>query len=380
MQLMGMRAGRPGRNAKLRRRALDGGVRERGCGSDQPKRDGTAAFTHHQGCGQTPVDLARSTGRWSGWDGIPTWRRAPGRPRLRGVAFEEVRRRSRIREAGRMPRDPGGGRPGALRGARPSSGAGVGGRGIEDPAVLHPISDLVSPEVRRLGHDAGPLCDAGVGIASDMVVAAGGTSVLGEVTEFIGAEHILARHARRPRWRSASWPSSNGWKTGQIHGVRYARRPADGGNIKGGLTTIEEKSLGPSPRRAPPRSRRCTSTASRDGSGLVVMDSPGESPRSSPDLHRRCNLIAFATGEEPAGLSLRAGVKITENVVTWTKLRDHMDCYVEPSWKGQRPAERRRRLFGSWSSTPRQAHQGRDLGLQQFDGYLRDRPRDLSAC
>ena len=34
-----------------------------------------------------------------------------------------------------------------------------------------------------------------IGVASDMVVAEGGNSILGEVTEFIGAEHILASHA-----------------------------------------------------------------------------------------------------------------------------------------------------------------------------------------
>ncbi len=35
-----------------------------------------------------------------------------------------------------------------------------------------------------------------LGITSDLLVEAGGTSILGEVTEFIGAEHLLAQHAK----------------------------------------------------------------------------------------------------------------------------------------------------------------------------------------
>ena len=42
---------------------------------------------------------------------------------------------------------------------------------------------------------AGYAANPAIGAMSDLVVAAGGTSILSETSEFIGAEHILARRA-----------------------------------------------------------------------------------------------------------------------------------------------------------------------------------------
>jgi len=60
------------------------------------------------------------------------------------------------------------------------------------------------------------------------------------------------------------------------------------------------------------------------------MDSPGREPEILTGLAAAgCNLIAFATGRgAPQGFPFVPVVKITGNVVTWEKLRDHMDCYV----------------------------------------------------
>jgi len=66
------------------------------------------------------------------------------------------------------------------------------------------------------------------------------------------------------------------------------------------------------------------------------MDSPGREPEILTGLAAAgCNLIAFATGRgAPQGFPFVPVVKITGNVVTWTKLRDHMDCYVGTIMEG----------------------------------------------
>ena len=83
-----------------------------------------------------------------------------------------------------------------------------------------------------------------LGVASDLLVAQGGTSIIGETPEIYGAEHLLTRRAvsravgeklvERIKW----WE----WYTG-IFGAEINNNPSPG-NKEGGLTTIYEKSLG----------------------------------------------------------------------------------------------------------------------------------------
>src|SRR5512142_3177087 len=114
------------------------------------------------------------------------------------------------------------------------------------PTSRCPASDLVlGLKCGSSDTTQGLFANPAVGIASDLLVSAGGTSVLGEVTEFIGAEHILAKHARTPvvaqqllrlvqRMEARAMAVGCDMRGGQ----------PTGGNIKGGLSTIEEKSLG----------------------------------------------------------------------------------------------------------------------------------------
>jgi len=92
--------------------------------------------------------------------------------------------------------------------------------------------------------NSGVTCNPALGVASDMIVACGGTTALAETTEVYGAEHLLTRRAvsvavadkllDRIKW----WL----WHTG-LYGVEIDNNPSIG-NKEGGLTTIAEKSLG----------------------------------------------------------------------------------------------------------------------------------------
>ena len=92
--------------------------------------------------------------------------------------------------------------------------------------------------------NSGITANAALGVASDRLVACGGTTILGETTEIYGAEQLLTRRARTPavadklieriRW----WQ----WYAG-VFGCTPDNNPSLG-NKAGGLTTIYEKSLG----------------------------------------------------------------------------------------------------------------------------------------
>ena len=185
---------------------------------------------------------------------------------------------------------------------------------------------------------SGLFSNPALGIASDLLVEAGGTSILGETTEFIGAEHLLAARAKEKAVAE-----------GIIEFVRRMEERAKavgcdmrggqptGGNIKGGLTTIEEKSLGAIAKSGhSPIEALYDYGVTPDQKGLVVMDSPGREPEILTGLAAAgCNVICFATGRgAPQGFPFVPVIKITGNRLTWDSLRDHMDIDVSSIMEG----------------------------------------------
>lgn len=88
---------------------------------------------------------------------------------------------------------------------------------------------------------SGIAANPAVGYAADRVVAAGGTVVFEETNELLGCEAMLTRQAATPEIAAealAAIAVAREW------GARTGYRAISAGNIEGGLTTIEEKSLG----------------------------------------------------------------------------------------------------------------------------------------
>jgi altronate dehydratase large subunit len=84
-----------------------------------------------------------------------------------------------------------------------------------------------------------------VGYLFDKVVKAGGTAFLGETTEIIGAEHFLAKRAVTPEVGKALLDAvANREAMAKSTGVDIRTINPIPANIKGGLSSLEEKSLG----------------------------------------------------------------------------------------------------------------------------------------
>jgi len=177
-----------------------------------------------------------------------------------------------------------------------------------------------------------------LGIASDLLVKAGGTSILGEVTEFIGAEHLLAARAKDKKVGEGILELVRRMEDrAKAAGCDMRGGQPTGGNIKGGLTTIEEKSLGAIAKSGhSPIEAVYDYGVTPEQKGLVVMDSPGREPEIMTGLAAAgCNVICFATGRgAPQGFPFVPVIKITGNTVTWDKLRDHMDINVSSIMEG----------------------------------------------
>ncbi|MBP3954516.1 altronate dehydratase [Gemmata sp. G18] len=176
--------------------------------------------------------------------------------------------------------------------------------------------------------NSGVTANPALGVASDMMVQQGGTSVLGETTEIYGAEHILTRRAvskevgeklvERIKW----WE----WYT-SMFGAEINNNPSPG-NKEGGLTTIYEKSLG--------AIAKAGGTAMVDvyryaepvtAKGFVVMDTPGYDPVSMTGIVAGgANVCVFTTGRGSVfGCKPAPCVKVATNTPLYTHMIGDMD-------------------------------------------------------
>jgi altronate hydrolase len=161
------------------------------------------------------------------------------------------------------------------------------------------------------GLTANPL----VGRMSDAVTASGGTAILTEVPEIFGAEHLLMERATDERVFGEIVALVNGFKRYFTdHGEPVSENPSPG-NIAGGITTLEEKSLGAVQKggHAPVtdvlpyggRARR---------PGLALLEAPGNDAVSSTALAASgATAILFTTGRgTPLGFPVPT-LKIASN-------------------------------------------------------------------
>jgi len=107
-------------------------------------------------------------------------------------------------------------------------------------------TSLLKVGVKCGGSDAfsGITANPVVGAVADRIVAAGGTVILTEVPEMFGAEHLLLNRCATPGVFSDAVEMINGFKRFLArHGQPIYENPSPG-NRAGGITTLEEKSLG----------------------------------------------------------------------------------------------------------------------------------------
>lgn len=170
-----------------------------------------------------------------------------------------------------------------------------------------------------------------IGRVSDKLVEMGGTSVLCETTEFIGAEHILARRAKNKKVHDKLYEIIKNYevKIKQDTGLDVRDGNPSPGNIEGGLTTLEEKSLGCIHKGGSSIINNIYdySKQIKGKEGLVIMDTPGNDASSVGGIIAGgCQLVVFSTGRgTPTGHAIAPVIKITGNSETYAKMSDNID-------------------------------------------------------
>ncbi len=180
------------------------------------------------------------------------------------------------------------------------------------------------------GSDAwsGITANPALGVASDLLVAQGGTVVLAETPEIYGAEHLLTERALTHDIGEQLLARIRWWEdyTARNHGT-MDNNPSPG-NKKGGLTTILEKSLGAAAKcGTSPLTGVYKYAEPITGQGFVFMDSPGYDPASvTGQIASGCNLVAFTTGRGSAfGSKPAPTLKIATNSEMFARMSEDMD-------------------------------------------------------
>ncbi len=168
-----------------------------------------------------------------------------------------------------------------------------------------------------------------VGAVSDAVVAAGGTVMLGETTELIGTEDILAARVAAPEVSDDVYRIVHGLeKSFAAAGVDVRGANPSPGNMAGGLSTLEEKALGGISKGGTSQIAEVVPYgAVPTKPGLVVMDTPGYDIESVSGMTAGgAQVLIFTTGRgTPIGNPLIPVIKVTGNAETYARMADNMD-------------------------------------------------------
>lgn len=173
-----------------------------------------------------------------------------------------------------------------------------------------------------------------IGLVSDKICELGGSTILSETTEVIGAEHLLAERFddQNEKDKFLNFVHNVEQRALDLGEDLRSGQPTPG-NKKGGLTTIEEKSLGCMHKAGSARFVGALEYAERvksDKKGLYFMDSPGQDIDSNTGMVASgAQMILFSTGRgTPTGNPIAPVIKITGNPDTYEIMKDNLDLNV----------------------------------------------------
>lgn len=181
-----------------------------------------------------------------------------------------------------------------------------------------------------------------VGAFADMLIDAGGAVVMSEPIEAIGAEEPLAKRAINDLVRKRIYKMiSDEEKRWSVPGAQVEFMCS--GNIEGGLTTIEEKSLGAIHKSGDRPIRGVLEASSRllekvpEVAGVYLQDSTHMEPMVMSSMAAAgVQIIVFVTGCGGSfGHAIVPMLKVTGNSETYRRMKDDMDINAGTIIEGQ---------------------------------------------
>lgn len=191
------------------------------------------------------------------------------------------------------------------------------------------------------GSDAtsGIASNPAVGNLSDRLVDLGASTIMSESIEWIGGEHVLARRAATPEIHNQIIKVCEDYEKHLLAAGQDCRagQPTPG-NKDGGLSTIDEKSLGCIFKGGTRPIVEVLEQAERPTKqGAIVMDTAGYDISSVTSMVAAgCNAVIFTTGRgTPTGNAIVPVLKVTANEHTYQWMEDNMDVDLSGIIRGE---------------------------------------------
>jgi len=185
--------------------------------------------------------------------------------------------------------------------------------------------------------------NAVLGVVADAIIDAGGTAVLSETPEAIGTEHLLRERGVTPEVGQRIYDAvKNNEKYFFDLGIDVRSTNPTPGNKAGGITTLEEKSLGCIVKAGNRPFTECYTYGDMvDKKGLMFMDtSTFDICSVVGKIAGGSQIVAFTTGlGNPVGCAIAPVLKITGNHDTACHLSDIIDFDTSMSITGEKSVQ-----------------------------------------
>lgn len=186
-----------------------------------------------------------------------------------------------------------------------------------------------------------------VGGFSDLLISKGGTTILTEVPEMFGAETLLMNRCANEALFAKTVDLINGFKNYfKSHNQTIYENPSPG-NKKGGISTLEDKSMGCTQKSgsAPVKGVLSYSEPVKE-KGLNLLSAPGNDLVASTALAASgAHIVLFTTGRGTPFASPVPTVKISSNSALYEKKKNWIDFNCGPLVEGVTLEELSGQLF-----------------------------------
>ena len=294
---------------------------------------GTVAYLHHQGCCQLPPDLERVT------DTLISLGKGPNVGAVLIVSLgcegtDHARMYEELCATGKPVEiihiQALGGVSKAIREGTDIArrlAIQISGLQREEADISHVVMAI---KCGASDTTSGMASNCAIGAVSDRLVDLGATVVFGETTEVIGGEHLLARRAVSPEVGQQIFDIVDAMETrAKSIGCDMRRGQPTPGNIAGGLSSIEEKSLGAIVKSGtrPIQGVLDYPDFVTDQKGLWIKDTPGREPEILTGMAATgAQFMCFSTGlGAPQGFPSMPVIKVCGNPHTYQRMEEDMD-------------------------------------------------------
>ena len=308
---------------------------------------GTVTYLHHQGCCQLPPDLERVT------DTLISIGCSPNAAAVLIVSLgcegtDHERMVKEISATGKHVeiihiQELGGVSKAIQAGTDIARRLVIEVSGIQRQPV--DVSNIVM-SIKCGGSDttSGMASNCVIGYVADKLVDLGATVIFGETTEFIGGEHLLARRAVSKEVGDKILKIVDDMELrAKSLGCDMRKGQPTPGNIEGGLSSIEEKSLGAIMKSGSKPIQGVLGYTERvtDQKGLWIKDTPGREPEILTGMAATgAQVMMFSTGRgAPQGFPSMPVIKICGNPNTYQRMEEDMDINAGRIITGEKTIE-----------------------------------------